>query len=355
MRLKALNVALFFLSAALPSMSNADELQEALMQLYSGHSSATIATQYAAECNPGERAKHTAVYKKWLQSQKLTGYRELLDKALGAKVAAALASSEQQTLLPKMRKTFPNCLTNMQLQTLLNSDMMNLRSSNADAHQIVTTALGSPTAVVSGARVVKPIAGPAVGAGNKRALEGVYMQQTATFGFSFTAYAVFKDGTMTDDLNGAFGGGKMRMGRWQRSGNGFSVTWDDGKRETLSGSTFYRTFPAGNGETLSGKYTHLSTGGNVALGGNVMTFDAETIYFKPNGQFSAESSRGGSSSAGAAVSRGGGSGRYSLKGHTITLQYDSGQTRTIGFYYFPENGRKTVDTIGIGNNVYSHR
>ncbi len=187
------------------------------------------------------------------------------------------------------------------------------------------------------------------------------MDQTySTSGFDFTSYAVFKDGRITNDLDSAFGGApvgrKMRQGRWQRSGNqGFQVTWDDGKQTTLSGATFYRTFAAGSGDALSGTYRYLSTGGNLPLGGSVLTFSADTVVFQPSGVFSSNASSGGSAPGVATSSARTGGGRYSLKGHTITMQYDSGQSVTTGFYFFPSKGQKSIDTIGIGNRIYSLR
>jgi hypothetical protein len=349
-------VAVLALSSFLSFGAQANELRAALVELYPGHSTATLLMQYADECAPQDATKHSEIYKKWQKKQGLLGFRPLLNKTLGERDSVTLARNEQQTLLPKMRKQFAKCPSVAMLQEAYAGDMMDIRSSNPNAHQTVSAALGTASSVaVSPARLPKPVnSAAAVSAGSKRPLEGVYMNQIYTFnGFDFESYAVFKDGTISDDLNAAFGGGTMRTGRWQRSGNGFSVTWDNGKRETMSGSTFYRTFPAGSGEALSGKYVFLSTGGNTSLGGNVMTFDASTIYFQPNGQFSVEASRGGSSSAGAGYSSNGSRGRYNLKGHTITFQYDSGQTVTTGFYYFPESGRKTVGTIGIGNKIYS--
>jgi hypothetical protein len=348
------------LGSAVPGAAHAEALRDAVLKLYPGHASATLLVQVADECAPANRLLHAEAFERWQQTQQLAGYRNLIEKSLGARDAQELLRQERDSLLPKMRSQFPNCVTAAKLQETFRSARMDLRATHPDAHRTVQAALSGGGAITAAAPVHAPRSQPTptVSAhANLPALEGIYLDQTTAIGsaFRFSAYAVFSDGTLTNDLNTAFGGGRGRTGRWERHGNGFAVKWDNGKRETLSGKTFYRTFPADAGDALSGKYVALSTGGNIPFGGNVMTFSASTIVFNADGTFSSKTAGGGSTPNTVASSNQSGQGRYALNGHTITLHHADGRTTVTGFYFFPAHGLKTNRSIGIGNKVYSLR
>jgi hypothetical protein len=194
-------------------------------------------------------------------------------------------------------------------------------------------------------------------------LKGIYMEQVTSYGvggmvtFDFDSYAVFQDGTISRDLNEAFGDQTARnpksWGRWQQNGNGFNVTWNNGKTKKLGGSLFYRTFAASSGDRLEGLYRSLGGGGNTALGGDVTIVDSRKIQFYRNGSFEQSSARGGSSGQSVTSSKSSATGTYTLDGHTIELSYADGRTLRTSFFFFPAKGVKTADSIGIGSRVYS--
>ncbi len=340
-----------------------DSLQKALVSLYSTYSGALLLREYADECEPSGIANHQAAYDRWLDTYQLKGVQDLLYKSIGSRTAAKLKQAEQGQLKTKLRQSFPNCVNAKQLAAFYASPKMNPTKLNPAALVVIQSALNNGSSSANTPDPVRSKPTQSRGVKTIGSLKGIYMEQVTSSGvggmvsFDFDSYAVFQDGTISSDLNEAFGDQTVRSpkswGRWQASGNGFNVTWNDGKTRKLAGSTFYRTFAASSGDRLEGLYRSLGGGGNTAMGGNVITFDAENIQFYRNGNFEQSSARGGSSGQSSATSNSSTTGKYTLDGHTIELRYADGRTLRTSFYFFPSKGVKTADSIGIGSRVYS--
>ncbi len=340
-----------------------ESLQKALMSLYSTYSGALLLREYADECEPSGIANHQAAYDRWLATYQLKGVHNLLYESIGSTTAAKLKQAEQGQLKTKLRKSFPNCVNGKQLAAFYASPKMNPTELNPGALAIIQSALNKTTSSANTPAPVKSKPIPSRAAKTVAPLKGIYMEQVTSSGvggmvsFDFDSYAVFQDGTISSDLNEAFGDQTARSpkswGRWKSSGNGFNVTWNDGKTRKLAGSTFYRTFAASSSARLEGLYRSLGGGGNTATGGSVMTFDSANIKFYRNGNFEQSEARGGSSGQTSATSNSSSTGTYKLNGHTIELRYGDGATLRTSFYFFPSKGVKTADSIGIGSRVYS--
>jgi hypothetical protein len=337
-------------------------LQKALLSLYSTYGSASLLREYADECEPSGTANHQAAYDRWLETYQLKGVQNLLYESVGPRAAKNIKQSEQGTLKTKLRESFPNCVNGKQLAAIYASPKMNPTELNPAALAVIQAALNNAQSAEPPDPVrSKPI--QSRGAKTIAPLKGIYMQQVTSYGvggmvtFDFDAYAVFQDGTISRDLNEVFGDKTARnpkdWGRWQQSGNGFNVTWNNGKTKKLGGSLFYRTFASSSGDRLEGLYRSLGGGGNTALGGNVMIVDSRNIQFYRNGSFEESSARGGSSGQTTTSSKNSATGTYTLNGHTIELRYADGRTLRTSFYFFPSKGGKTADSIGIGSRVYS--
>jgi hypothetical protein len=355
-----LGTSLLLLSSARLASATPD-LRKALLELYPVYSVTEILRQYADECEPDGQSNHQAAHDRWLQTHQLTGVRDLLRQQITAQEYRQIEQVEQTQLRARLRRTFPKCINQAMLEKIYASPKMNLSQSNASSLATVQAALadrprspGQPTNPGNSPTPNRPITPP--NNSNSAVLEGLYLLQETGFGVggmitqTFTSYAVFQDGTISSDLNAALGGTGDRdpknWGQWQRQGNGFKVTWNNGETSDLGGQLFYKTFAATRDDRLQGKYLSIGGGGNTALGGNVLTASWENITFYANGRFE----QGGSNSSGPAAS-----GNYSLDGHTIELRYSNGSVIRTGFYFFPNKGQKTADSIAIGNTIYARR
>jgi hypothetical protein len=359
------------MAVAVPSKS----LQKALLSLYSTYGGASLLREYADECEPSGTANHQAAYDRWLETYQLKGVHNLLYESVGSMAAKKIKQSEQGTLKTKIRESFPNCVNGKQLAAIYASRKMNPTKLNPTALAIIQAALNNTQSAdapdpvgskpIPSADMPDPIRSkPTQSLGSKIApLKGIYMEQVTSYGvggmmtFDFDTYAVFQDGTISKDLNEAFGGKTTRnpkkWGRWQQSGNGFNVTWDNGKTKKLGGSLFYRTFASSSGDRLEGSYRSLGGGGNTALGGDLTIVDSSKIQFYRNGSFEQSSARGGSSGQSTTSSKSSAMGTYTLDGHIIELRYADGRTLRTSFFFFPSKGVKTADSIGIGSRLYS--
>ncbi len=358
-------------SLSVAQSTNNAPLRKAALEVYAGYATAQLLRQIADECAPERREGHSKAFVAWEMNHKLRGFDTLLTQQLSTPERAQLEQQAQSQLVPQLKNKFPNCVST-QLNALYESDSMNPgKGSRGASLSLVQTALagGVVTTSPQAPNVAPPAAAQAPNNNNNNAglaaLEGVYLNQSTGFGvggmmtIEFDAYAVFKDGSITSDIT-VLGGqsdarNSKKWGRWQRAGNGFSVTWNSGKTSNLSGSTFYKTFPANAGETLSGMYRSVGGGGNTALGGNTMVVDASNLTFFPDGRFEASSAKGGSAPGVATSARSASSGTYRLDGHTIEMRYGDGRVVKTGFYFYPAKGLKETKAIGIGNRDYSKR
>jgi hypothetical protein len=350
-----LSLLLLLVSASNARAATSPEVRKALLKLYPVYGSAALLRDYANECVPTAIAAHQAGYDRWLQTHRLVGVSDLLRQSLSPKEFSELEQGVQQTALSKLRQTFPNCISSNVLAQLYKE---RLDPSKTDAASLATIqaalAASSGNSPAPTPTPITPTPPPSPNNPTTASLEGIYLEQTTGYGvggglsIDFDSYAVFQDGTISRDLNAALGGtgdrDPERWGRWQRNGSGFNVTWNNGKTTTLGGKLFYKTFAAASGDSLEGRYSTIGGGGNTALGGNVLTASWQNFTFYRDGRFE----QGGSNRNSAAVT-----GNYRLDGHRIELRYSNGQTVRTGFYFFPNKGQKTADSIAIGNSIYS--
>jgi hypothetical protein len=79
------------------------------------------------------------------------------------------------------------------------------------------------------------------------------------------------------------------------------------------------------------------------------------IVFLPNGQFSQEKGAGASTSNIATSSQNSANGTYQLNNYTIEFRYGDGKVVRKMFYFYPDEGEKTDETVGIGNSSFVKR
>ena len=202
-------------------------------------------------------------------------------------------------------------------------------------------------------------------------IEGIYINLESTFGVGgfvtqeYNPYLLLKDNSIYKrvhidplqlDVHKSKALEPDQWGTWSRSGNKIIVNWNSGKPS--SWSTFHKTLPATNDTKLSGYYRTIGGGGNVAIGGDVMTFWQDGITFFNNGKYVRGRSRGVMSEDagpyGTHSSKTNSSGTYSISGNKIVLKEDNGATNELAFYFFPDKNKQLSNSaIGIGIHVYS--
>jgi hypothetical protein len=143
-------------------------------------------------------------------------------------------------------------------------------------------------------------------------------------------------------------------GTWKIKGKTLSIQWNDGKSNSWD-DNWFKAFAAKKGDSLNGNYKSLSIGGNTAIGGDVMTAAFNNIVFLPNGQFSQEKGAGASTSNIATSSQNSANGTYQLNNYTIEFRYGDGKVVRKMFYFYPDEGEKTDETVGIGNSSFVKR
>lgn len=149
-----------------------------------------------------------------------------------------------------------------------------------------------------------------------------------------------------------------KWGTWKINGKIVTVTRGSkngtpSKVEEWKSGWWAWASPAGANEKLNASFNSLSGGGNTAMGGSTMTVSSSNITFNNNGQFTYESTGGGSySGSGAnvtAYSSKNKAGTYKLDGFSIELKYNNGTTTRQCFYFFDNDKR----VFGIGNRAYT--
>jgi len=140
------------------------------------------------------------------------------------------------------------------------------------------------------------------------------------------------------------------FGTWSRSGQTYTIADDTGKAQALrlQDGAFFKAFPAEAAGPLSGSFQNVSGGGNSALGGDVMVGVSTAITFSADGRFQSGSSvsatnsgaQTGVSSAVGANRRH--SGRYTVRNHTLTLDFDDGHQER---HFFAFGSKKSPPQI----------
>jgi hypothetical protein len=148
-----------------------------------------------------------------------------------------------------------------------------------------------------------------------------------------------------------------KWGTWREIGKTIYLTWPNEEKsrdrlDTLTKNWFW-TRPATNSEKLVGSYKTISGGGNTAFGGNVMIVSAANLTFNNGGQFTMETTAGGSNSGDFGVSSTAYSsqekaGTYLLNGYSIEMKFNSGKVQQQLFYFYPDS----KDVFSVGGRDY---
>lgn len=215
---------------------------------------------------------------------------------------------------------------------------------------------------------------------NWKNVEGVYFRSAFTVGAGgmmvqdFRPIILFRDGSYYEvegpaledmDLAASRASAPRRWGRWQRSGDSFSLTDDKGRpgqARKLQDGWFFKAFAAeGGGNSLANRYTRVSGGGNTALGGTVMVMSETDLTFAPDGRFIRKGSGGGSNSGGwtgvgvSAYSNNTNAGRYKINQYTISMTQPDGSTKRQFFAFGSQKNPARIDSdmMFIGDTVYT--
>ncbi|MEO3405443.1 hypothetical protein AAFN85_16150 [Mucilaginibacter sp. CAU 1740] len=180
-------------------------------------------------------------------------------------------------------------------------------------------------------------------------------------------YLLLKDGTMYQnpdispyDLNVAKSKQQEpeKWGTWKLDGKIITVKRGSKngvqeKPEEWKNGWWDWAMPAFSNEKLNASYNSLTGGGNTAMGGGTMTVSSTDITFNNNGQFTYESTGGGSfNGPGAnvtAYSSKNKAGTYKLDGYSIELNYNNGNTTRQSFYFFSSDKK----VFGIASRAYT--
>ncbi|SEM83017.1 hypothetical protein SAMN05192574_101942 [Mucilaginibacter gossypiicola] len=148
-----------------------------------------------------------------------------------------------------------------------------------------------------------------------------------------------------------------KWGTWKINGKIITVNRGSknglpGKPEEWKSGWWTWATPATPNEKLNASYNSLTGGGNTAMGGGSITVSSTDITFNNSGQFTYESTGGGSyNGSGAnvtAYSSKNKAGNYKLDGYCIELNYNNGNTTRQSFYFF-SNDKKV---FGIATRAY---
>lgn len=190
----------------------------------------------------------------------------------------------------------------------------------------------------------------------------IYLHETYTLGVGgfmtveYRPYLVFADGrlyknlaTNPDKLDPAASRAAEpdEWGTFTKNGDAIAVTWSDGETEQWEKDEWFTTNPAPAGTVLAGEFTSISGGGNVAFGGDVVTYSSANIAFQGD-KFTMETSGGGSTEDVTAYADRERAGTYVLDGYTIELRFNSGVVEKKFFYFYPDSR----DVFGVGDRYY---
>jgi hypothetical protein len=204
------------------------------------------------------------------------------------------------------------------------------------------------------------VAAPATGTGLRAAgIKGIILvRHYGLYGPYLDSYLLLTDGSIYEDTRPCpydFDAARSKQaeakkwGSWKTQGNTLVIQWNGKPKPAVYGKNeWFWTRPAEAGEKISGGYKTLSTGGNVPLGGNVMTFAASNIHFNTQGQFTIARSSGGSAPSVSAYSSKNEAGTYQLNGYSIELRFNNGKVVRQGFYFYPDG----KDHFGMGGSDY---
>ncbi len=147
-------------------------------------------------------------------------------------------------------------------------------------------------------------------------------------------------------------------GRWIRKGKIYALTAaDDG--EVTEFDADYAEPPFPNGHTLEGAWRSV-TGASVGFGSGGGSILTNYLIFLPDGRFATSSdaaisiTTGGDPGVSIAAGGEGGQdrGKYRISGHTLHLDYDSGDQIRMSIVEIEDGGSSNASTYVIGGRLY---
>lgn len=132
-------------------------------------------------------------------------------------------------------------------------------------------------------------------------------------------------------------------GKWTQNGNKVNITWhngDDAEKDCGNNG-----ISAGADEKLQGAFGSISGGGNLAVGGSVGVLAYSKMSFTSDGWFTNEKVAGGGNSSVTAYTKQTTAGKYKINGYTITLTFNSGDSKKF-FFCFYGNDKKVFRIAG---------
>ncbi len=199
-------------------------------------------------------------------------------------------------------------------------------------------------------------------------IEGVY-HRTRMFGTVMVqdVYVLFKDKTWVDVAGYApEDAGKIDLtdhdhGKWRRQGKDYVLTFaEDG--EELEVDPDYFVPPFKKGTTLNGAYRSVM-GAGAGFGGSGAVLITDYMFLYPDGRFATDADAAISltvPATGGDVSIAGGStsstrnkkGTYTIAGHTLTFNFESGETDRMSIIEVKGGGVGNESTYIIGGTLY---
>ncbi|WP_431688338.1 hypothetical protein [Hahella sp. NBU794] len=181
----------------------------------------------------------------------------------------------------------------------------------------------------------------------------------------FQPYTLFKNGELYRDMDAAITdldipackqARKQDWGHWRAQGTGYLFQLPNGKPREIKPEDIYPVFPADADEPLEGTWKMLGTFGAQSVSGlSSQVFIARDITLHRNGRFELNKSAGGVSQTMVAKSDSQHSGVYRLTGYQAEFSFDDGRKERMGFFFFPNNGRKDIGMFNLGGTSYTQQ
>ena len=124
-----------------------------------------------------------------------------------------------------------------------------------------------------------------------------------------------------------------RVGRWQKAGAHYDVHYGGGAKVDTLKTDAAVPLPLTDNAALVGTYQAIGGGGNSALGGTATIAAIEDLTFAGDGRFTQSAGSVVDTDAAVGGAHRGRTGRWSLDGDVLTLDYDDGQRVRTTLYY----------------------
>jgi len=194
------------------------------------------------------------------------------------------------------------------------------------------------------------------------------VQPGGTYGLTDKVIALYKDGSFTSDLAGAFGRGTekskatnpKKWGEWRMNKDNKLELKDSGdeKFDTTHGD--WITEPGGADHKMDGCFGRISSASSEPYGGNTTVGRATSWCFKKDGRFAHSATGFGSAPNVATSSSGSARGRYRIDHYTARFVYEDGTEVVTAFCYLDDdnehiaiNGKRLILGSGSKKSVDS--